>query len=150
MTEKDTPNQAESTGPHRVELGQWVELAPYEKLLQMKIISAADGQARLTMPFLQQFAQGAGLMHGGALISLADTAMAMAVKTRLSEGTRFGTRELQVRFLRPVLAGVVEANARVVSHRGRDLEVSIDIIGEDGEPVFAAQGLFRVARTQTG
>ncbi len=59
----------------------WISRAPFERLLHMEIVAAADGAATLTMPFLIDFAQGAGLLHGGALVSLADTAVAMAIKT---------------------------------------------------------------------
>jgi len=41
-------------------------------------------------------------MHGGALTALADTAVAMAIKSLLLEGTRFATIKLVMEFLAPV------------------------------------------------
>ena len=73
------------TGPHAIALDSWITTAPFEDLLGMKIVSASQGRAVLTMPFLRSHAQGLGFMHGGALISLADTAMAMAVKSLFPE-----------------------------------------------------------------
>ena len=56
-----------STGPHRFTMDGRIACAPFEKLLHIDIVEAADGKAILTMPFLVSFAQGAGLMYGGAL-----------------------------------------------------------------------------------
>jgi acyl-CoA thioesterase len=72
-----------STGPHRFHMEGWISCAPFERLLRMQIVEAKNGRATLTMPFLLDFAQGAGLMHGGALVSLADTAVVMAIKSLL-------------------------------------------------------------------
>jgi acyl-CoA thioesterase len=71
------------TGPHRFPMEAWISYAPFERLLHMAIIEAAEGRATLKMPFLLDFAQGAGLLHGGALVSLADTAVVMAIKSLL-------------------------------------------------------------------
>ena len=55
------------TGPHQFSMDSWIRCAPFERLLHMTILEAGGGKAVLTMPFLRDFAQGAGLMHGGAL-----------------------------------------------------------------------------------
>ena len=54
---------AQDTGPHQFQLESWISCAPFERLLHIEIVKAADGHATLTMPFLLDFAQGAGLMH---------------------------------------------------------------------------------------
>jgi acyl-coenzyme A thioesterase PaaI-like protein len=69
--EEKTPS---STGPHSFELDRWINCSPFERLLNITIVEARDGKAVLTMPFLIEYAQGAGLMHGGALVSLAEFA----------------------------------------------------------------------------
>ncbi|NIP52626.1 MAG: PaaI family thioesterase, partial [Phycisphaerae bacterium] len=62
--------------------------------------------------FLIDFAQGGGLMHGGALVSLADTAVVMAIKSIVPPQTHFATISLQTKFLHPVKKGIVTARAR--------------------------------------
>ena len=103
----------EQLGPHIVKLDKWISLAPFERLLNMKILEASNGRSILTMPFYFKYAQGAGLMHGGALISLADTAVAMAMKSILEENTHFATINVKVKFLYPVKKGMVKAVAEV-------------------------------------
>jgi len=52
---------AQDTGPHQFQMEGWVSRAPFERLLHIEIVEAADGRAMLKMPFLVDFAQGAGL-----------------------------------------------------------------------------------------
>jgi len=102
-----------STGPHNFSMPEWISCAPFERLLNMEIREAAEGRAVLSMPFLMQYAQGAGLMHGGALVSLADTAVVMAIKSLIPPETHFATISLETRFLRPVKHGIITAHASV-------------------------------------
>lgn len=98
-------------GPPPFKLPAWIAAAPFEEYLGMRIEEAGGGKARLTMPFLVKHAQGKGLMHGGAVTSLADTSVAMAIKSILPEGTHFVTTDLSLTFRGPVITGEVEAVA---------------------------------------
>ena len=59
-----------------------------------------------------------GTLHGGALATLADTAMGFAFATTLAGDETFATLEMKVSFLRPVWASTLTASAHVV-HRGK-------------------------------
>lgn len=59
-----------------------------------------------------------GTLHGGALATLADTAMGFAFATTLAGDESFATLEMKVSFLRPVWTSKLAARATVV-HRGR-------------------------------
>jgi acyl-CoA thioesterase len=137
---------AQDTGPHQFQMESWISCAPFERLLHIEIVAAADGRATLRMPFLVDFAQGAGLMHGGALVSLADTAVVMAIKSILPPQTHFVTTALEARFLRPVLQGIVTAEARVVSQEGRTLQGLATVYDEVGAPVFEFSSTFKIAK----
>jgi acyl-CoA thioesterase len=91
----------------------WITCAPFERLLNIKIQEAVDGHATLTMPFLHDYAQGAGLMHGGAIATLADTAVVMAIKSIITPGSHFATTAMHMRYLRPIKQGVITAYAHV-------------------------------------
>ena len=134
------------TGPHKFEMESWISCAPFEKLLGMTIVEASDGRATLTMPFLIDYAQGGGLMHGGALVSLADTAVVMAIKSILPPQTHFATTGLEAKFLRPVMQGIVTAEAQVVSWEGRTLRGQAIIYDEEQRPVLEFTSTFKVAK----
>jgi uncharacterized protein (TIGR00369 family) len=111
----------------------------------MDIVAAADGAATQTMPFIIDFAQGAGLMHGGALVSLTDTAVAMAIKSILPPQTHFATVAAESRFLKPVTQGVVTARAQVSGQTGRILQGRATVFDQDANPVLEFDCTFKIA-----
>lgn len=135
-----------STGPHQFTMEAWISTAPMEKLLNMTIVDAADGQATLTMPFYLEYSNGAGIMHGGALVSLADTAVVMAIKSLLEPGSHFATIHLEVDFLHPVKKGIVTAKASVVSREDRIIQGQTTIYDEEERAVMAFRSTFKIAR----
>jgi acyl-CoA thioesterase len=134
------------TGPYHVDLPAWISCAPFEALLAMEIVTAKKGSAILRMPFLKSFAQGAGLMHGGALVSLADTAVVMAIKSVLEPGTHFATISLETRFKRPVTKGVVEARAAIVERNGFIIKGACELFDETDRKVAEFYSEFKIAR----
>lgn len=130
------------------ELDGWIDTAPFEDLLGMKINEAAGGRAVLSFPFRVKLAQGGGFLHGGALTALADTAVAMAIKSVLPAGTVFGTTDLSVRFLAPVKEGTLRAVATVEGPRQRTFIGRADIYDEQNEHVAGFSSTFKIARGQ--
>ncbi len=128
------------------ELEQWIDNSPFERLLGLKIESAARGEALLTLPFKVKLANGGGVMHGGALTSLADTAVAMAIKSLLPSGTPFATTGLTMEFLAPVVSGLVYAYARVKGTGGRKFEGVCELQSEDHQLYARFTSVFKVAR----
>ena len=59
-----------------------------------------------------------GTLHGGALATLADTAMGFAFATTLAGDETFATLEMKVNFVRPVWTSTLTARAHGV-HRGK-------------------------------
>lgn len=144
----DADQLMEEGGALPFEMEGWIDTAPFEQLIGLEIKSATQGQAVLTMPFAVKLAQGGGLLHGGALTALADTAVAMAIKSLLPEGTQFATTELTMRFLAPVRQGVVTAHAEVSGPQGRTFWGEALLCDDSGQQVAKFQSVFRVARGQ--
>ena len=70
-----------------------------------------------------------GIVHGGALYTMADNATGYAAH---SDGRFYVTQTSSMHFLRNQSSGVVRADARV-RHRGKSTcLVDVDILGEDG------------------
>jgi acyl-CoA thioesterase len=144
LTDADTPRRP---GERQFELAGWIDTAPFEDLLGMRIEEAGGGRAVLSMPFPVKLAQGGGVLHGGALTSLADTAVAIAIKTLLPPGTVFATTELATRFLAPALAGPIIATATVAGQQGRTFTGEA-LVQADGCEIARLSATFRVARGQ--
>ena len=135
------------TGPHTVESNDWIDTAPFGRLLHMEIVETHQGTAELSMPFLFDFAQGSGLMHGGALVSLADTAAVMAIKSLVPPGTHFATVSLKTTFLYPVKSGIVTAKARVTSRRENNLYGLVTVFNQEVRPVLEFRACFKIGRS---
>lgn len=144
----EKPMKAGSELPFQ--LDSWVDLAPFERTLDMVINSYGDGEAILSMPFTVKLAQGKGLLHGGAITSLADTAAAMAIKTILPENTHFATVSLETSFLAPVREGNVKAVARAEASVDQERVYlgKVEVEAEDGTVVATFESIFKVAKGQ--
>ena len=134
------------TGPHEVVLDSWISCAPFEKLLGIEIIEATDGRSCLTMPFVYQLAQGQGMAHGGAIVTLADTAVAMAIKSLLPPDSRFGTISLNAEFLAPVTKGMLSARAEVMPLENRQVRGQAEVTDDDGSLVMRFSAMFKLGR----
>jgi uncharacterized protein (TIGR00369 family) len=73
-------------------------------------------------------------VHGGWSATLLDSALGCAVHSTLGAGEMYTTLDLQVRFLRPVLAtsGVVRAEATTVHTGKRIATAEARLVGTDG------------------
>lgn len=130
-------------------MSEWIALAPFEEFLGVHIDEAAGGSATLSMPFRAMHCQGAGLMHGGAVVSLADTALAIAIKTLLPEGTHFVTIDMSLKFHAPVNWGIVKAVASVTERSEKNIRGEVVILTEEGIKAATFQAEFRIKRARS-
>jgi len=135
--------------PLPFELPAWIACAPFEEYLGMRIEESKAGRAILTMPFKVKLAQGKGLMHGGAVTALADTAVAMAIKSLLPEDTHFATVALELKFHAPVRGGTVRAEARVTERDERNIRGEAEVFDENGVKVATFTSHFKVKKQGT-
>jgi uncharacterized protein (TIGR00369 family) len=149
VEKKNMKTDGTFTGPHQVMLEKWISCAPFEKLLGLDIVEAKDGRANLTMPFVYELAQGQGMAHGGAIVTLADTAVAMAVKSILPPDSRFGTISLNAEFLAPVTKGMLSARAQVTPLENRQVRGQALVTDDDGRPVMRFSAVFKLGREVT-
>src|SRR2546425_9276097 len=98
---------------------------PYVRLLHMRFIAVSDGSATFEMPATTDLYNPNNVVHGGALTSLADSAMGFAVFSTLAPGENFTTAELHLNFLKAVTAdsGMLRSIGRVV-RRAQQLAVA--------------------------
>src|SRR5436189_33973 len=69
---------------------------PYVRLLRMRFIAVSDGSATFEMPATTELYNPNNVVHGGALASLADSAMGFAVFSTLLPGENLTTAELHL------------------------------------------------------
>jgi len=85
--------------------------------------TAEPGRVLLQMRVSSRHKQVHGVVHGGVLASLADTAGGLATYMVVPPGTRVATVEMKINYLEPIDKGTVTAEARVI-RRGKYLAVA--------------------------
>jgi uncharacterized protein (TIGR00369 family) len=93
------------------------------RLMGFSLETIGKGCAVLRMDAQSRHKQLHGVVHGGILAALADTAGAMAAQTVLRKGAALATIELKINYLEPVSGGRIRAEARVL-RAGRNFVVA--------------------------
>jgi 1,4-dihydroxy-2-naphthoyl-CoA hydrolase len=115
---------------------------PFTGLIGATAVAAAPDEVVLRLEWDATRCTSGGIMHGGALMSLADAAGGWCAFLNLPEGaTGTATVTSATNFLRPVTSGVVEAVAR-------PLNVGRAVIVLDTELRVGERLVARVTQTQ--
>lgn len=117
----------------------------FARLLGIELISAERGAATLRMDVRPELTRNGGLLHGGAVASLIDTASAFAVMSLLEAGEQTVTVDLTLHFLRPATGGALTARARVLRAGRRLVTVAVDVT-DDASGALGATALTTYAR----
>jgi 1,4-dihydroxy-2-naphthoyl-CoA hydrolase len=86
------------------------------------LAGASHGRVRMTMQVDKRHLQVHGVVHGGVLAALADTAGGLSTYMACPPGTRVATIEMKINYLEAVEGGTVTADAEVV-RLGRHISV---------------------------
>ena len=109
---------------------------PYAKLLGIKLLQIDSGAATLKMPVRKQLTQNNGVVHGGAIASLIDSATAFAIISLLEPQEKVTTVDRTISYLRPVTKGTLNCAAKVVRSGRRLLVVSAEVF-DDAQKLVA-------------
>ncbi len=117
------------------------------KLLGFELEAAEAGRAVLRMRVRPRHKQIHGVVHGGILAALADTAGGLATYLMLPRGTRLATVEIKINYLEPVDQGTIRAEAHVL-RKGRNFAVvDCEVLDRTGRLAAKALMTFSVGPT---
>jgi uncharacterized protein (TIGR00369 family) len=122
---------------------RWIASEPYFPLLGYQIEALSPDFCRMRLPFRPEFHQAGGVIHGGFIASLIDTAGVGAILSTLDQGANGGggggSINLTVNFLAAARGVDLTAEARV-ARRGRSIVfVEAQVTTPSGELI--AQGM---------
>ncbi len=103
---------------------------PYAEFLGLELGEISSDQVNVHLTVRDELKQNQGVVHGGAVASLIDTAAAFAVVTRLEAGERVTTTDLTIHYLRPITSGRLTASARIVRAGRRLFVLSVEVYNE--------------------
>lgn len=124
-------NGAKITAAQLRRIRKAVDTVPFAKLLGIELDDVSRGTATLGINVRDELKQNHGVVHGGVVASLIDTATAFAIISLLAPGERVTTVDLTITYLRPLTEGRVTAVAKVLRAGRRLLVVSAEVFGKD-------------------
>jgi 1,4-dihydroxy-2-naphthoyl-CoA hydrolase len=119
------------------ELAALIALMPFAGRLGMELEEAGPDRVIASLGWNPGLCTTAGIMRGGALMTLADTVGALVAFLGLPEGSTTATITSTTHMFRPVSAGTVRAEALPL-HRGRTV-VTVQTSLRDSQDRLVAQ-----------
>jgi len=110
----------------------------------VEVIDASPGVVEIAFEANAQHLNLQGLVHGGILATLADTAMGLAVRTVLESGRRHVTVQLGIEFLSPGRPGRITARGRSVKIGTQLGFAEADVMNADGRLLARAHSTLSV------
>lgn len=126
-------NLSKLNDAQRTRLEGLIAKVPFAHLLGIQIESIEPGHSVVLLPIREELKQYHGVLHGGAVASLIDTAMALAILPELKEDEQTTTVDLTVNYLRPLSRGIAKAEARILRLGRSVIALSAEVFDEDGK-----------------
>jgi uncharacterized protein (TIGR00369 family) len=115
----------------------WHAAMPFGGLLGIELVGEpSSDEVRARLAWREELCTAGGLLHGGALMALADSAGGLCAYFNLPDGAA-GTATIQssTSFLRPVRDGYVEAISRPLSVGRNVIAVDTEVVDANGRAV---------------
>ena len=81
--------------------------SPIFQLLNIKLLKLEPGYSLLELPVRKELTHNGGIVQGGIITTLADSAIAFAVRSGLPDDTGQTSIDLKMNFIRPISLGTV-------------------------------------------
>ena len=106
--------------------------------------SVSREEVRLCLPVSKYLLQGAGVVAGGILATMADEAMAHVVMANLKAGAKTATIEMNMRYLRSAREGTLVAVGRIARQGRTIITTESEVLDQDNNLLALAGASFMV------
>ena len=120
--------------------------SPYYQLLGMEVMESKEGESKIQMPFKQGLTHPYRIVHGGAIASLADSGVAMALISLVEPTDRFTTIEFKINFFAPVSKGTLEAHAKIIYKGSKTAVGEVEVKNGEGKLVAKLIATYSIRR----
>ena len=127
-----------------------IDRNPFSHLLKLRIVAAGEGHAAMELPLGPEVMQMLGLVHGGALATLIDSASACSLWPRLeAEGLKAVTLELKVNYLASPRGAWARAASELIRYGRSTAFVETGVHDEGGKLCCRASATFFILRNES-
>ena len=129
---------------------QFIQALPFSRALAMDLTELGAGSATITMPWDARLVgdPATGVLHGGAISALMDTASGASVMSHPAAPTSTATLDLRIDYMRPATPGQSITARAECHHVTRSVAfVRVTACDEDtARPVAMGTGAFTLER----
>ena len=101
----------------------------------------SSGHSIVSLNTLKKHLNPMGTVHGAVTFSLADTGMALALYTSLSQDESLATLEIKITYLNPAKTGILNCSTKVL-HKGHRFAMLESEIIQDEQLIAKASGIY--------
>jgi len=116
----------------------------YARFLGLELCELKTGEVTVCLDVRDELKQNQGVVHGGAIASLIDTASAFVILTAIDESERVTTTDLTIHYLRPITSGRMFARARIIRGGRRRFVVNVEVENDGSLAVTAVTGYTKI------
>lgn len=117
----------------------------YAKFLGLELCELKSGEVTVCLDVRAELKQNHGVVHGGAIASLIDTASAFVILTAIDEPEKVTTTDLTIHYLRPITSGRMLARARIVRGGRRRFVVHVEVENGGALNATAVTGYLKIS-----
>lgn len=107
--------------------------SPIFELLDIRLLKLEPGYCLLELPVRKELTHNGGIVQGGIITTLADSAIAFAVRSALPDDTGQTSIDLKINFIRPISSGTVTCEAWLMHLGSRTAVGESIVLNEQGK-----------------
>ena len=117
--------------------------SPFRDLVGVTFTKVESGFSQCVLELNEKLLNAFGVLHGGAIFTMADSGMGGALYSSLDEDELCATVETSIVYFKPVTSGTITCNTKVI-HRSKRIAILESEIRSGDRLVAKALGTFSI------
>lgn len=119
-------------------------MVAYAKFLGLELCELKSGEVTVCLEVRDELKQNHGVVHGGAIASLIDTASAFVILTTINRDEKVTTTDLTIHYLRPITHGRMLAKAKIIRGGRRRFVINVEVENDGSLAATAVTGYMKI------
>lgn len=120
---------------------------PFGELIGLQFTKCENGFSQCILEVKASLINPHGVIHGGAIYSMADTGMGAALYPLLEDNELCATVEIKIAYFAPTKAGTITCNTKLI-HKTRKIASLESEVLKDNKIIAKATGTFYIYKLQ--